>query len=438
MHSVFPADDFTNTFWQVTLPSMDRNASEWDLQRFLREFPSSDSSSARGSIPSPSPTQLTKPESDDCEVIAIKQPPQLRPLAHHLPQQLDQPPLAAIDTDEYREFLKSQLYAACAAVAMTRTAAMNPPDFPPLPENQTPASVANNIHLRPQHPDEIGNLSLLCIIWYVTDARLGNSNAQSEVDHESAGVPSLPVVQKKQKVQQARQTASGSSREDSDDDDFEGGTGTDGAPTDVKRARRMLSNRESARRSRRRKQEQLNELETQVNQLRDERTTLLSRLTDVNRKCDEASVDNRILKANIETLRAKVKMAEEQVKRVTGLHPLLLTRSNECDRPMQQNQVRQANTGNQSFRQPLPNITPTAVAPHMQPLMNSNANNRVAPIGVGTCTVNEMSSIPNGGSDHRVAEMQKRIGGDVDRRPTLPAVGNEDAHLGVAKFEKRK
>ncbi|CAN1137075.1 Light-inducible protein CPRF2 [Linum perenne] len=233
MHSVFSADDFTTTFWQVTPPSMDRNASEWDLQRFLREFPSSDSSSARGSIPSPSPTQLTKPESDDCEVIEIKQPPQLRPLAHsdslppsqprnHLPQQLDQPPLAAIDTDEYREFLKSQLYAACAAVVMTRTAAMNPPDFPPLPENQTPASVANNIHLRPQHPD----------------ARLGNSNAQSEVDHGSAGVPSLPVVQKKQEVQQARQTASGSSREDSDDDDFEGGTGTDGAPTDVKRARR--------------------------------------------------------------------------------------------------------------------------------------------------------------------------------------------------------
>lgn len=99
----------------------------------------------------------------------------------------------------------------------------------------------------------------------------------------------------------------------------------------------MQSNRESARRSRRRKQAQLNERETQVaqyssvallclldydsllktesiymisilkvGQLRDERSSLLSRFTDVNQKCDAASVDNRILKADIETLRAKV------------------------------------------------------------------------------------------------------------------------------------
>lgn len=43
-----------------------------------------------------------------------------------------------------------------------------------------------------------------------------------------------------------------------------------------------------------------------VGQLRVEHSTLLKRLTDVNQKYDVAAVDNRILKADIETLRAKV------------------------------------------------------------------------------------------------------------------------------------
>ncbi|KAI4326531.1 hypothetical protein MLD38_031837 [Melastoma candidum] len=72
----------------------------------------------------------------------------------------------------------------------------------------------------------------------------------------------------------------------------------------------------------------MNELETQVGQLKVEHTTLLKRLTDMNHKYNEASIDNRILKADIETLRAKVKMAEETVKRVTGINPLLLAMSN--------------------------------------------------------------------------------------------------------------
>ncbi|KAL6558011.1 hypothetical protein OROMI_018361 [Orobanche minor] len=84
----------------------------------------------------------------------------------------------------------------------------------------------------------------------------------------------------------------------------------------------MLSNRESARRSRRRKQAHLTELETQVSQLRVENSSLLERFTDISQKYNEAAVDNRVLKADVETLRAKVKMAEETVKRVTGLNPL--------------------------------------------------------------------------------------------------------------------
>lgn len=98
----------------------------------------------------------------------------------------------------------------------------------------------------------------------------------------------------------------------------------------------MLSNRESARRSRRRKQAHLSELEAQVlphvffdallnttfsllmmcriiyicllqtGQLRVDNSSLLKGLTDLKHKCDDAIVDNRILKADIETLRVKV------------------------------------------------------------------------------------------------------------------------------------
>ena len=68
----------------------------------------------------------------------------------------------------------------------------------------------------------------------------------------------------------------------------------------------MLSNRESARRSRRRKQAHLSELEMQVAQLRMENTALVQRLQDISHKFQEAAIDNRVLKADCEALRAKV------------------------------------------------------------------------------------------------------------------------------------
>ncbi|KAH9305758.1 hypothetical protein KI387_010162, partial [Taxus chinensis] len=80
----------------------------------------------------------------------------------------------------------------------------------------------------------------------------------------------------------------------------------------------MLSNRESARRSRRRKQAHLTDLEIQVAQLRVENSSLFTRFTDINQKYNEAAVDNRVLKSDVEALRAKVKMAEDMVSRATA------------------------------------------------------------------------------------------------------------------------
>ncbi|CAH9068124.1 unnamed protein product [Cuscuta europaea] len=137
------------------------------------------------------------------------------------------------------------------------------------------------------------------------------------------GIPSLPAVQKKSATQ-ARSTISGSEQSDDDEAEGEGEAETTrhGDPADVKRVRRMRSNRESARRSRSRRQAHLTELDTRVSQLKIEKTSLEDRLTDVRCKYNEVVIDNRVLKADVETLRAKVKMAEQTVKRLTGLDPL--------------------------------------------------------------------------------------------------------------------
>ncbi|XP_011042439.1 PREDICTED: light-inducible protein CPRF2 [Populus euphratica] len=399
MNSVFSVDDFSDSFWpspplspQSTAPAMNRSESEWALEKFLLEASavsvSSDTNIAAQSALSQSTTSSIPPENGEDEVVEITKHPNPHP------QRLGRNPTNLIDSD--RALLKSKLYRACTAVAMSRESdAIKPEDFSSLLEDQRLAA---------------GNVSLGTQAFRTGH---GISMAQIGADGGSPGIPALPTAQKKQEVQ-TRQTTSGSSREDSDDDDLEGDTGTNENrdPTDAKRVRRMQSNRESARRSRRRKQAQLNERETQVGQLRDERSSLLSRFTDVNQKCDAASVDNRILKADIETLRAKVKMVEEQVKRVTGLNPMLLAgfnvpspgmpfvggqvdASTNVSVPMQPNP-------HQFFHQPVHGITPAA--PHLQRLNNSYPDNLV-PLATNPQTDNGTSN--NGG----MASMKLTAGG---------------------------
>ncbi|CAN6243245.1 unnamed protein product [Urochloa humidicola] len=115
------------------------------------------------------------------------------------------------------------------------------------------------------------------------------------------------------------QTLGGTSGSDSDSEsllDIEGGPCEQSTnPQDVKRMRRMVSNRESARRSRKRKQAHLADLETQVDQLRGENASLFKQLTDANQQFTTAVTDNRILKSDVEALRVKVKLAEDMVAR---------------------------------------------------------------------------------------------------------------------------
>ncbi|CAN6876829.1 unnamed protein product [Brassica oleracea] len=192
----------------------------------------------------------------------------------------DSGPSSPVDSHEYREILKSKLNLACAAVAMKRGAFIKPQDTSGRSENGGAA--------------------------YTSSASDQGSLASS--------TKATPVMSS---------TVTSGSELSCDDEEADGETNMH--PTNVKRVKRMLSNRESARRSRRRKQAHFSELKTQVSQLRVENSNLMKGLTDVTQTFNDASVENRVLKANLETLRAKVKMAEETVKRITGFNPMFHT-----------------------------------------------------------------------------------------------------------------
>ncbi|KAJ0238077.1 Basic leucine zipper 9 [Hirschfeldia incana] len=99
-------------------------------------------------------------------------------------------------------------------------------------------------------------------------------------------------------------------------------------PNDVKRIRRMYSNKISARRSRQRKQEQLADLESQVDSLKGVNSTLYKQLIDATQQFRTAGTNNRVLKSDVETLRVKVKLAEDLIARgslTSSLNQLLQT-----------------------------------------------------------------------------------------------------------------
>ncbi|EOX94592.1 hypothetical protein QUC31_004603 [Theobroma cacao] len=440
MNTVFSVDDFSDPFWATpaleAAAGMSRSQSEWALQKFLEEF-----SGAGGATPgsragenvigpclaAPQPSVSKAEEGDgDSDVVEIKRSNN----QNHHPPPSDPTPTVPIDSDEYREILKNKLDQACAAVALSRASAVKAEDSSAQAEDRAL-----------QSGSQVQGSS--------------KAQGQGEPDDAPCGTQAVLTTQRKSGVQ-ARQTTSGSSREDSDDDELEGDTETteNMDPADAKRARRMRSNRESARRSRRRKQAHMNDLEAQVGQLRVEHSTLLKRLTDMNHKYDEAAVDNRILKADIETLRAKVKMAEETVKRVTGINPVLLSRPNVpsvgmpfVSSPLEASTAApvplQPNT-NQFFQQPVPSI---AAPMHHQGVDNSfRGNTPVPPIvnpqtEVGVNNVNETSALQHTPSLERVQDqiahsgMQKQIGPGVSPCGSMPGWEPGLAHAAAKNWE---
>ncbi|KAK0599884.1 hypothetical protein LWI29_009480 [Acer saccharum] len=353
MDRVFSVDEISDQFWSAPPPPppstkttttttfqrhqssdspdeessskmMNRSESEWAFQRFLQE---------EAHVAAVSQQSSSSADSKNDSVVEIKSGSNTTITTahyhhhhHHYPQKLNvkkggvkndttaasfsgtaaAPPNIPVDSEEYQAFLKSKLNLACAAVA-SRASFGKPQDS--LARTDSGSQASNTSQSGSQAPFKGAAYDL--------------SRSQDKDVNGLPGIPYLSTAQKKATIHVSSGN-SGSSRDLSDDDELDGETATTDNmdPADAKRVRRMLSNRESARRSRRRKQAHLTELETQVSQLRVENSSLLKRLTDISQKYNVAAVDNRVLKADVETLRAKVKMAEESVKRITGLNPM--------------------------------------------------------------------------------------------------------------------
>ncbi|KAF7830151.1 basic leucine zipper 9 [Senna tora] len=159
------------------------------------------------------------------------------------------------------------------------------------------------------------------ILWTQNDFTPKHSPISATIESQSSicctvGSPVSANYKPNPRDNQAKGTSSGSSQDHSDADDDEAGPCEQSIidPTD-KRDRRKKSNRESARRSRRRKQAYMRDLELQVDQLRVENATLYKQLTDADQQFRDADTNNRVLKSDVEALRAKVKLAEDIVAR---------------------------------------------------------------------------------------------------------------------------
>ncbi|KAL7170855.1 hypothetical protein ACSBR2_035677 [Camellia fascicularis] len=180
------------------------------------------------------------------------------------------------------------------------------------------------------------------------------SSITAPLDSQSSICVSSPHSTTKPKGgdNQATGATSGSSHEQSDDDDLETEAGPCEQSTDpnidVKRIKRMVSNRESARRSRSRKQAQLAELEQQVDQLRGDNATLFKQLTDATQQFKDATTNNRVLKSDVEALRAKVKLAEDMVARGSLTSSLSHLLQNHLTTPQSFNSQNMCGLGNVS------------------------------------------------------------------------------------------
>ncbi|KAL1199544.1 bZIP transcription factor 2 [Cardamine amara subsp. amara] len=98
----------------------------------------------------------------------------------------------------------------------------------------------------------------------------------------------------------------------------DGGNPTDSIPTvDERKRKRMLSNRESARRSRMRKQKHVDDLTAQINQLSNDNRQILTSLTVTSQLYMKIQAENSVLTAQMSELSTRLQSLNEIVDLVT-------------------------------------------------------------------------------------------------------------------------
>ncbi|KAK8698172.1 hypothetical protein V6N13_114298 [Hibiscus sabdariffa] len=193
----------------------------------------------------------------------------------------------ALDMDEYQASLKNKLDFACAALAN----AMSRPCFVKPRDSAARADCGSQT---------TGTLRF--------GSKATSKGAGEKDGNRGVGFPLFLSGQKKSGAQ-VRPITIGSSS-----DPVEGVVRSNQSIRWFK----ILSKRESARRSRRRKQAHLSQLKTRVAQLRLKKTTFLKQYNDISQKYNNALITNRILTAEVEALEARVKLAEEMFERIFG------------------------------------------------------------------------------------------------------------------------
>ncbi|KVH98420.1 bZIP transcription factor 11-like [Cynara cardunculus var. scolymus] len=88
-------------------------------------------------------------------------------------------------------------------------------------------------------------------------------------------------------------------------------SGSEDGLTDQRKRKRMESNRESARRSRMRKQQQLNDLLAQANQLKKDNSQILNTIDVTTQRFVQIEADNSVLRAQVSELSQRLDSLNE-------------------------------------------------------------------------------------------------------------------------------
>ncbi|XP_065630666.1 light-inducible protein CPRF2 [Quercus suber] len=177
---------------------------------------------------------------------------------------LDLPPLPPLDSDCLRGYLINQLERACASVAQRW-------------QRSEPSTTNGSGRDLPM--------------------------AQSEVYGAPYEISALPPLQRRSGAQ-VKQAACGSSRDE------------------ARHIRRMMANRESARCSIIREEEEMIQIEREVGVLKAAYSKLLENLSAMEKKCGTSYYELKVLRDEYEITKTQISMHELQIMRLTGLHPL--------------------------------------------------------------------------------------------------------------------